>query len=519
MSQELLDYVKKSKQSGMSDNEIRQSLIKSGWREEDIDLSFGKIGTKKKVNRYLLGIIGFFSGVISSFYFELDVIIDSTFLELILSPEGMAPGIVFGFFLAVYFLFLESISLTLIIRALALIIISTLAFFASVLISIPGSNFGFGTGFIGGLIGGAILLSGLSYLFYRSNIRYFSFISIISGVLGTSLWLSLYEIPLFGFLSENFQFSALFIIWQTGVAFSIGAVIDKNSSKKGYAVGRPWYLVLAALFYLLAIAITISVVFQVSERAYYQHERQKAVDIRKEVSVTGDAYRCFDMLEIKTKSDQESFSSQIDSCIRDAAVTARDPDLCNIMGSGDFCKKEYERRTGEIVPSLHEDNITIDNSTLGSNPKRKDSAPGAYTWLYTTSDESQTCRKICADAGSEIAVGQCYDKNLDTCTVAKGDTCFDLGGPGANNPDILLGPKFTNPFACCCEGKDFGICRSTDGVDPFVKGTTKSAGPTIRDDRCVSDNVLQEYSCDSFAQVVSFNIDCAGGCQDGRCLD
>jgi uncharacterized membrane protein YhaH (DUF805 family) len=40
MNQELQDYIKKSKEAGFNDEQIKQELLKTGWREEDINQAF-----------------------------------------------------------------------------------------------------------------------------------------------------------------------------------------------------------------------------------------------------------------------------------------------------------------------------------------------------------------------------------------------------------------------------------------------------------------------------------------------
>jgi len=43
MNQELQDYIKKSKEAGMSDEQIKQELLKVGWKEEDISQEFNNL--------------------------------------------------------------------------------------------------------------------------------------------------------------------------------------------------------------------------------------------------------------------------------------------------------------------------------------------------------------------------------------------------------------------------------------------------------------------------------------------
>ena len=42
MNQEVQDYIKKSKEAGFSDEQIKQEMIKVGWKEDDINRESGK---------------------------------------------------------------------------------------------------------------------------------------------------------------------------------------------------------------------------------------------------------------------------------------------------------------------------------------------------------------------------------------------------------------------------------------------------------------------------------------------
>ena len=48
-NEELSNYIKEAKESGMTDEAIRRELLNSGWREEDIDLYFSAlVGSDKR---------------------------------------------------------------------------------------------------------------------------------------------------------------------------------------------------------------------------------------------------------------------------------------------------------------------------------------------------------------------------------------------------------------------------------------------------------------------------------------
>lgn len=42
MNQELVDYIKKARELGQSNEKIKENLLKSGWKEENINHFFPK---------------------------------------------------------------------------------------------------------------------------------------------------------------------------------------------------------------------------------------------------------------------------------------------------------------------------------------------------------------------------------------------------------------------------------------------------------------------------------------------
>ncbi len=57
MNQNLIDYIKKSKEQGTSDEQIKKALFDTGWKEGDIKEGFKGVGTKSNKKILTIGII------------------------------------------------------------------------------------------------------------------------------------------------------------------------------------------------------------------------------------------------------------------------------------------------------------------------------------------------------------------------------------------------------------------------------------------------------------------------------
>lgn len=138
------------------------------------------------------------------------------------------------------------------------------------------------------------------------------------------------------------------------------------------------------------------------------------------------------------------------------------------------------------------------------------------TWIANTVDKQLTCEEICQLHGSKVAVDGCYAKNSQNtpqkCTLMTAGYCADW-----KQETKIRGIDYSH--ACCCKGTNFAGCTSTDGTNPFRKGTTTDkSGHTIVTDYCVGDIVI-DYMCDAWGGVKNINnVRCPGGCRDGACV-
>lgn len=181
------------------------------------------------MNTFLLGFLGIFSGILSAYFFDAEIANNT-----ILNPTTLAPGFIFGLVLGLYFFFKEKISLVRLLKLIAFIFISTTAFLValSIYLDLPFSpilNMFYipfitdGSLFLiifSGFIGGTILVFGVHLLLFKLSFKNFLVLIFLAGLLSLSLVIS-------GGVSGDFDMVNLFIIWQAGLAFALGFVLDK----------------------------------------------------------------------------------------------------------------------------------------------------------------------------------------------------------------------------------------------------------------------------------------------------
>lgn len=136
------------------------------------------------------------------------------------------------------------------------------------------------------------------------------------------------------------------------------------------------------------------------------------------------------------------------------------------------------------------------------------------TWIRNIEKTPMTCEQVCASKGSKLLVNGCYAKDANKkpklCTMSSATKCIDY-----NSSSLVTNDYST---ACCCEGTNFNGCTSTDGDNPFVKGTTSDGHYTTVTDKC-NGNEIVDYKCDASGGVQSMNgYVCPNGCKDGACV-
>jgi len=186
-----------------------------------------------------LGLLGLLSGMLS-IYLPLKWDLFSVF------GGFFTPGLIFGVVLACYFGIVHARNLTYLYRIPFFIWMSWLGYYTAVQTAI---NFGLdkdtynplpASMFMAGCIGAFIL--GLGFLAVRqwSGIKYFAMLVVLGGILSFAFFLgkpfgesfpSL--VSAVGFKAgDDPSFLTLFIIWQTGIAFYLGYLLDKVKVKE-----------------------------------------------------------------------------------------------------------------------------------------------------------------------------------------------------------------------------------------------------------------------------------------------
>jgi hypothetical protein len=150
-------------------------------------------------NKIWLLLIGIGSGWLSGLFFNLQ---SSSLLE------AYAPGIIFGFAIAIYLILVQKKNF---LRSLLFIPISTVAFYIAV--QIAGDLFGVPLGgfFLAGVIG-ATILSATMRMYYKIPTRSILMIALAGGVAGL--------------IFNRVENTTAFIVWQALIAFLFGNEMD-----------------------------------------------------------------------------------------------------------------------------------------------------------------------------------------------------------------------------------------------------------------------------------------------------
>ncbi len=135
------------------------------------------------------------------------------------------------------------------------------------------------------------------------------------------------------------------------------------------------------------------------------------------------------------------------------------------------------------------------------------------TWVRVLTP--MTCEQTCSSVGSKLLVDKCYGRDAKKtpklCTMSKDGYCIDY--------DSSKITDMHSDMECCCEGTDFKGCTSTDGGDPFVKGTANDGRGHTATDACAGGNELVSYKCSSWGNTQFMpNFVCPKGCKDGACI-
>ena len=214
-------------------------------------------GKKNEFKIINLTLLGTFSGFLSIFGVNLPT--PSLFF---------IPGIFFGVIIGGYFFLLKKISSK---NMLLFTIGSTGSYFVGSLTT--QITFGFFPLVIGGLVGTFLLLHTFRSLIHPLTSNQF----MISLLIGTLLSLSGYMKPFTNFGLENlppfFNFSLLFLLWQAGMACTLGwIVVNKKTST------NKTLLFITILTLILLFLAMINQIFRFVPRTDFSNSSQK-VDI------------------------------------------------------------------------------------------------------------------------------------------------------------------------------------------------------------------------------------------------
>lgn len=196
-------------------------------------------------NKIALGFLGLASGTLSICL----LLRWGTVFDVLEGP--FTPGLIFGVVLACYFAVVRARNLTYLYRLPVFIAMSWFGYYMAVQIAInklplglelgglDGNNVPFPSSmFIAGCVGAFIL--GLGFLaihrWHWSEIGYFVVLSVLGGILGLTFFLgkplsqsfpSLVS-ALIGFKTgDDPALLILFVVWQTGIAFYLGYLLDR----------------------------------------------------------------------------------------------------------------------------------------------------------------------------------------------------------------------------------------------------------------------------------------------------
>ena len=183
-------------------------------------------------NKWKLCLLGIISGFLS---FSILWVSDKTILEGFM---WYGPGLVFGIITSFYFVFFTKHNYKwLLYRIVLWMALSTISYYVAVQVTIrtmdsslfnslnllphldfspPPLSF-----FVGGSVGASLLLIGFWLLWFSVTFFQFPVIVFLGGLLGVSFYLG----PS-GW--EMLQHLILFVFWQTGIAFSLGYIIDRK---------------------------------------------------------------------------------------------------------------------------------------------------------------------------------------------------------------------------------------------------------------------------------------------------
>jgi|SRR3989344_3561635 len=200
-------------------------------------------------NRFMLGLAGFISGVLSLTFswllFNVGFLLDSSKSDLHFvyyaygeSLWQFLPGVFFGLIIGTYMSHHFKVSkiniffwtLTSIFAYIAAFIATAVGGFGGVspflteLIREPISLF------VGSSIGSLIVVLGFNSFIFKLTGKQKSFLVLVGGLLGLiNAWMSLLELNMF-FTSTGKPSLFLLITWPTVIAFFLGYFLDKNSS-------------------------------------------------------------------------------------------------------------------------------------------------------------------------------------------------------------------------------------------------------------------------------------------------
>ena len=193
-------------------------------------------------NKLKLGVMGLVSGSASTFSGSIVDALISYFKITDLPGSSLKwnyieylPGIIFGIAVGLFFLKLRPMSKPAVriplwiaasLVSYFLAVQTTLQIYASHIQQLPKIDpplqwqvFAF---FVGGLVGASVLLLAFSFLLTHLTLAKYLIITLLGGVLGVS--------GVIHGLPALFELAPLFIIWQTGMAFALGWVLDQKEN-------------------------------------------------------------------------------------------------------------------------------------------------------------------------------------------------------------------------------------------------------------------------------------------------
>jgi hypothetical protein len=165
-------------------------------------------------------------GIISAFgSFLLSKYIGDNFKDGALSFIGIAiPGFIFGLVLSVIFVKASIKDYYKILRLFIFALISGFAYFLAVIttIKVSSNQTDFNNFFIGGMLGGLVMLIGYHFLLKKIRINQLVFLVLFSGVLSLSLPLVMNNFK----NSDEIAIFLLFLFWQTPMLYLLGYIKD-----------------------------------------------------------------------------------------------------------------------------------------------------------------------------------------------------------------------------------------------------------------------------------------------------